>query len=152
MFFATLVHLHTGETTMPQKLSGGCACGAIRYECDADPVIMMNCHCRDCQKASGSAYAAIVVVPKAAIQICGEPRYHKAVGQSGKATERGFCASCGSPLTVTSERRPGVVGLQAGSLDDPSTYQPMMDVFTSSAQPWDHMDSKVQKLSYGPPV
>src|SRR5271169_7134651 len=36
--------------TMPQKLSGGCACGAIRYECDADPVIMMNCHCRDCQK------------------------------------------------------------------------------------------------------
>jgi hypothetical protein len=36
---------------MPRKLSGGCVCGAIRYECDADPVIMMNCHCRDCQKS-----------------------------------------------------------------------------------------------------
>ena len=59
---------------MPQKLSGGCACSAIRYECDADPVIMMNCHCRDCQKASGSAYAAIVVVPKGAVKIRGEPR------------------------------------------------------------------------------
>ena len=70
---------------MPQKLSGGCACGAIRYECDADPIIMMNCHCRDCQKASGSGYAAIVVVPKAAIQIRGEQRYHKVIGQSGKA-------------------------------------------------------------------
>ena len=58
---------------MPQKLSGGCACSAIRYECDADPVIMMNCHCRDCQKASGSAYAAIVVVPKGAVKIRGEP-------------------------------------------------------------------------------
>ena len=137
---------------MPQKLSGGCACGAIRYEGDADPLVIMNCHCRDCQKASGSAYAAIVVVPKAAIQIRGEPRYHKVVGQSGKATERGFCPSCGSPLTITSERRPDIFGLQAGSLDDPSAYRPMMDVFTSSAQPWDTMDPKLQKYSHGPPA
>ena len=137
---------------MPQKLSGGCACGAIRYECDADPIIMMNCHCRDCQKASGSGYAAIVVVPKAAVKIRGEPRYHKVIGQSGKATERGFCPNCGSPMTVTSERRPDVLGLQAGSLDDPSTYQPMVDVFTSSSQPWDKMDPKLQKYSHSPPV
>ena len=137
---------------MPKKLSGGCACGAIRYECDADPIIMMNCHCRDCQKASGSGYAAIVVVPKAAVKIRGEPRYHKVIGQSGKATERGFCTNCGSPMTVTSERRPDVLGLQAGSLDDPSTYQPMMDVFTSSSQPWDQMDVKLQKYSRSPPV
>ena len=133
---------------MPQKLSGGCACGAIRYECDADPIIMMNCHCRDCQKASGSGNAAIVVVPKAAIQIRGEQCcYHKVIGQSGKATERGFCPNCGSPLTVTSAHRPDVLGLQAGSLDDPSTYQPMLDVFTSSSQPWDKMDPKLQKYS-----
>jgi len=51
---------------MGRKLSGGCACGAIRYETDADPVVMLNCHCSDCRKASGSAYAAIVVVPKTA--------------------------------------------------------------------------------------
>jgi hypothetical protein len=137
---------------MPQKLSGGCACGAIRYECDAHQIIMMNCHCRDCQKASGSGYAAIVVVPKAAIQIRGEQCYHKVIGQSGKATERGFCPNCGSPMTVTSERRPDVLGLQAGSLDDPSTYQPMMDVFTSSSQPRDKMDAKLQKYSHSPPV
>jgi len=54
---------------MAQKLSGGCACGAIHYECSADPVLMLNCHCRDCQQASGSAYAAIVVLPKSAVQI-----------------------------------------------------------------------------------
>jgi hypothetical protein len=45
---------------MAQKISGGCACGAIHYECNADPVVMLNCHCRDCQRASGSAYAAVV--------------------------------------------------------------------------------------------
>jgi hypothetical protein len=49
---------------------------------------MLNCHCRDCQQASGSAYAAIVVVPKTAVQIRGEPRYHKVVGKAGKAVER----------------------------------------------------------------
>jgi hemoglobin-like flavoprotein len=86
--------------------------------------------------------------PEAAIQIRGEQCYHKVIGQSGKATERGFCPNCGSPLTVTSARRPDVLGLQAGSLDDPSTYQPMLDVFTSSAQPWDKMDPKLQKHSH----
>jgi hypothetical protein len=86
-----------------QKLSGGCACGAIHYECSADPVIMFNCHCRDCQQASGGAYAAIVVVPKTAVGIRGEPRYHKVVGRAGKAVERGFCPNCGSPVTMKLE-------------------------------------------------
>src|SRR5215470_5874497 len=88
-----------GGTTMAQKLSGGCACGAIHYECSADPVLMLNCHCRDCQQASGSAYAAIVVVPRSAVQINAEPRYHKVVGGAGKAIERGFCPKCGSQVT-----------------------------------------------------
>ena len=75
---------------MVQTLSGGCACGAIHYECNVDPVLMLNCHCRDCQQASGSAYAAVVVVPKAAVQMRGEPRYHRIVGDTGKAVERVF--------------------------------------------------------------
>src|SRR5215472_4142080 len=118
---------------MARKLSGGCACGAIHYEYSADPVLMLNCHCRDCQQASGSAYAAIVVLPKSAVQIRGEPRYHKVVGQAGK--ERAFCSNCGSQVTVKLERLPNILGLQAGSLVDPSIYRPAMDVFTVSAQP-----------------
>lgn len=131
---------------MAQKLSGGCACGAIQYECSADPVLMLNCHCRDCQKASGSAYAAIVVLPKSAVQISGEPL------QAGKAIERGFCPNCGSQVTLKLERLPDILGLQAGSLVDPSIYRPAMDVFTVSAQPWDHMDPTVQKHTHAPPI
>jgi hypothetical protein len=137
---------------MTQKLSGGCACGAIHYECHADPVMMLNCHCRDCQQASGSAYAAVVVVPKTAVKMRGEPRSHRIVGKTGKAVERGFCPICGSQVTVKLERLPDVLGLQAGSLDDPSIYRPMMDVFTSSAQPWDLMDPKIQKHMEGLPL
>ena len=137
---------------MARKISGGCACGAIRYECNADPVVTLNCHCRDCQRASGSAYAAVVAVPKAAVQMRGQPRYHKVVGQEGKAIERGFCSTCGSQVTVKLERLPDVLGLQAGSLDDPSIHRPAMDVFISSAQAWDHMDPNVQKHTHGPPL
>ncbi len=94
---------------MAQQLSGGCACGAIHYECNVDPIIMLNCHCRDCQQASGSAYAAIVAVPKVAVQMRGEPRYHKLVGEAGKAVERGFCPSCGSQVTMKLERLPDIL-------------------------------------------
>jgi hypothetical protein len=136
--------------TMGQQLSGGCACGVIHYECNVDPVLMFNCHCRDCQQASGTAYAAIVVVPKAAVEVHGDPRYHRIIGNSGKAVERGFCPTCGSQVTLKLERFPDLLGLQAGSLDDPSIYRPAMDVFTSSAQPWDYLDPAVQKHTHEP--
>jgi len=137
---------------MAKKISGGCICGAIQYECDADPLLMLNCHCRDCQRASGSAYAAILAAPKAAVQLRGELHYHGIVGGSGKLIQRGFCPTCGSQVTMKLELLPDVLGLQAASLDDPSIYRPAMDVFTSSAQPWDHMDPSLQKYSDGPPL
>ena len=109
---------------MAQKLSGGCTCGAIRYECDADPVIMLNCHCRDCQRANGSAYAAVLAVPQATLLLHGELRYHRVIAASGKAIERGFCANCGSQVMVKLEALPDMIELHAGSLDDPSIYRP----------------------------
>src|SRR5215472_7608697 len=76
----------------------------------------------------------------------------KVVGGAGKAIERGFCPNCGSQVTVKLERLPDILGLQAGSLEDPSIYRPAMDVFTASAQPWDHMDPSVQKHTHAPPI
>jgi hypothetical protein len=52
---------------MPAKVTGGCACGAIRYEVTADPIVMFNCHCRDCQKATGSGYTPVFYVPANAL-------------------------------------------------------------------------------------
>ena len=134
---------------MSQTIAGGCACGAIRYETDATPVAMFNCHCRDCQRTSGSGYAAILVVPKATVRVQGEPRYYKTVGNAGRAVERGFCAVCGSPVMSRPERRPDMLALSATSLDDPSLYKPAMDVFTDSAWHWDAMTVDTQKLPKG---
>jgi hypothetical protein len=134
---------------MARTLSGGCACGAIRYDADAEPVFMVNCHCRDCQRASGSAYEAFIMFPKAAVHIHGKLRYRSTVGDAGQAVARGFCPNCGSRVATELERLPELLGVQAGSLDDPSRYELVMDLFVASAQPWDHMSPDTKKVPQG---
>jgi hypothetical protein len=63
----------------------------------------------------------------------------------GNVQISGFCPTCGSQVTAKLERLPDICVLQVGSLDDPSTYRPMMDAYTSSAQPLDHMDPEIRK-------
>ena len=136
---------------MTQKISGGCACGAIHYECNVDPVVMVNCHCRDCQRASGGAYAAILAVPKAAVQMRGDPSLLQHRWRLRQVGRTRVLLVLRQSSDVQNGRLPDVIGVQAASLDDPSIYRPDMDVFTSSAQAWDHMDPSVQKYSDGPP-
>lgn len=130
---------------MDQAFSGGCACRAVRYKAGA-PVLMMNCHCRDCQQASGSAYAPCVVVPRASVQIHGELRYYERIGYSGKTIRRGFCPTCGSPVAIELGAQPDVIALHAASLDDPSVHTPTIEIWTASAQPWNHMSPDTQKV------
>lgn len=82
----------------------------------------------------------------------GEPRYHKVIGASEKAVEHGFFPTCGSQVPMKLGHLPEVRGSPAASLLDPSIYRPTMDVFTSSAQPWDHMDPDTTKHTHGPPM
>jgi hypothetical protein len=132
---------------MPVPFSGGCACGAIRYECSAEPLIALNCHCRSCQRASGSAYASNLAVPKDAFKLTkGQPKYYEDKADSGNTVRRGFCPECGSPLFGQSPARPDFIGIRAGSLDDPSWHQPSMDIYTDSAQPWDYMNPELPKF------
>ena len=66
---------------MPTPFSGGCACGAVRYDCSAEPLLSFNCHCRDCQRTSGSAFALVLMVPTGAFTITkGTPRYYRVTG------------------------------------------------------------------------
>lgn len=125
---------------------GGCYCGKIRYICRAVPTATINCHCRDCQRLGGGAYAPIVVVPLQAVTITqGELKRHATARLNGRENVRGFCASCGSRLTVGENPARNIVGLLAASLDDPSEFRPTMDIFTEDAQPWDTMDANLPK-------
>ena len=135
---------------MATPFSGSCACGAIRYECSADPVFSWNCHCRDCQRASGGAFCPVLYVPKAALTITGQSTYYEVTAESGNRVRRGFCPACGSPLFIDADLVPDLLGLWAASLDDPSRFQPAVHVWTESAQPWDCMNPTLPKVEKAP--
>ncbi len=129
-----------------EPMTGGCTCKAIRYEIGAEPIRMLKCHCRDCQQATGSAYAALIVIPKEALWVEGELRCFELIGGSGMPISRGFCPQCGSPIAVRLAAAPEVVVIQAASLDDPSQFTPTYELFTSHAQPWDLMLPDTEKF------
>ena len=116
--------------------TGGCACGAIRYECTAEPVLMLHCHCRDCQRASGGPFSSFVIVPVQAFTVLqGSLRFHDMPSEAGGKTHRGFCTNCGSPIVVRTDSQPQIVAIRTASLNDPTWFNPQMDVWTSDAHP-----------------
>jgi hypothetical protein len=130
--------------------SGRCACGQVTYETDADPLRMVNCHCRDCQRASGSAYAAILAFPRDAVKLAGDVRYFAVTSERGNKMERGFCPQCGSPLMIKAQASPDALYIAAASLDDPSQHKPTVQIWMKSAQSWDHIDDTVPRFSTRP--
>ncbi len=136
---------------MTTPFTGGCACGAIRYECSAEPAMSFNCHCRDCQRASGSAYYPAVVVPTPAFSLTkGTLKYNSIQADSGHMKHYGFCPECGSPVGGTSDESPDTVFIAVGSLDDPSWFRPTTDFWTRSAHPWDYMNPALRKFATQP--
>ncbi len=132
---------------MPTLQTGGCLCGAIRYESAGAPVFALQCHCRDCQKQSGAASVAAIRVPAAAFRITqGSPKRYVTRADSGNEITRVFCPDCGTPLYVQVSTRADLVGLRVCTLDDPSWFRPDADIFVKSAQPWEHMDPAVPKF------
>jgi len=135
---------------MTVPFSGGCACGAIRYKCSAEPAFSWNCHCRDCQRASGSAFCPVLYVPRTALTITGEGKYYDVKAESGNNVSRGFCSQCGSPVFILAELVPNLQGLWAASLDNPSLFQPQIHVWTDRAQSWDCMTPTLAKIGKAP--
>jgi hypothetical protein len=122
---------------MATLITGGCMCGAVRYECSAEPMMSANCYCKDCQRSSGGALASVLVVPKEAFKLTkGEPKHYEVTADSGNKVSRGFCTNCGSPILSLLTGMPNVVAIKAGSLDDPASFKPAANVYMASAPAW----------------
>jgi hypothetical protein len=132
--------------------TGGCLCGAVRYESAGEPQFSLQCHCRDCQRSSGSAFIAAMRVPASGFRITrGAPKQFIGKSDSGNEIVRVFCGDCGSPLFIRVSTRPDIVGLRVGTLDDPSEFRPEADIFVRSAQPWEHLNPALPKYDTYPP-
>jgi hypothetical protein len=125
--------------------AGGCLCGDVRFEIDRSAVISAHhCHCTDCQRSTGSAFATFCIVPEAGFRnLSGSPCFFAVKGTSGGSVERGFCASCGSPLFSRVSMAPGVLFVKAGALDDGSWLEPASSFWAASAQPWAKADARL---------
>jgi hypothetical protein len=117
------------------KVEGGCLCGQVRYKVDRDGARCAVCHCRHCQKQSGSAFSIILIAARAGFEVEGELGTYVDHGDSGAAVLRRFCPVCGSSV-LSEPANAAVVVIKAGTLDDVSTLRPQVHVWTSSAQPW----------------
>ena len=132
------------------NITGGCACGAVRYECSADPIFAANCYCSDCRHSTGTAMASVMLVPKAALKITGTLKQFAVKGDSGAEVSRGFCPNCGSPILSVIGAMPDFVALKAGSLDDQSVFKPMVQVYMKSAPPWAPVREDLPKFDKQP--
>jgi hypothetical protein len=118
-------------------LTGGCSCGAIRYEVTSFPLLLYTCHCTDCQTASGSAFALNMPVASKSFRITqGEPKgwHHKS--PSGVDVTSWFCGECGARIYGDRQGRPESVNLRGGTLDDTGWLCPIAHLFVASGQNW----------------
>jgi hypothetical protein len=117
--------------------TGGCLCGAIRYELVADPTYQVACHCRACQYVNGGSPTLAMIVPRSALKITkGEPRTYWSTAESGRQVGRSFCAECGTPVFSEPSGNPDIAVIKVGSLDDPSDFKVQADIWMKEAQPW----------------
>ncbi len=118
------------------KIEGGCLCGNIRYTSDAEPLMTVLCHCKNCQKQSGSSYSTNIAIPKDALTIEGELTLYADTGDTGNPVNRYFSQNCGSHIFNDSVALDTLTIVKAGTLDDTAWVKPTMEVYCDSAQEW----------------
>jgi hypothetical protein len=120
------------------ETTGGCACRAIRYRVTEKPLIVHACHCRDCQRHTGSAFVINLWIERDFVETDESrlQRYRLTAG-SGNSHDVYYCPDCGTRLWSQFEAVPGdTIMLRAGTLDDPASVVPDVHIFTRSKLPW----------------
>lgn len=133
-------------------LAGSCRCGAVTYELThAGQPPVYCCHCLDCQKWSGSAFAEQAVIAEDAIRVAGPILRAEVTSRQGGRSVQYVCGSCHSRIYSTNPARPGVALLRAGTLDVAHDLQPRAHIWVRSRQPWFTLPPEVPAYDEGPP-
>jgi hypothetical protein len=118
-------------------LEGGCACGAVRYRLRSAPMFVLCCHCRDCQRQTGSAFVLNAIIETNRIDIlAGEPEPVAVPTDSGRPHDIYRCPSCRVAVWSDYGHRPALRFVRVGTLDDPAALKPDVHIFTRSKLPW----------------
>ncbi|MGO4739078.1 GFA family protein [Bosea sp. 2KB_26] len=136
---------------MTRSLTGGCACGAIRFETTSEPIVEIHCQCRDCQKRSGTGHSSYLTFSRRAdVTIAGEAKTWRVAGDSGNEKIHAFCPTCGTPVYLTFQAMPELIAVHAASLDDPSQFSPQLVTYGIHGHAWDRIDAALQTFERMP--
>jgi hypothetical protein len=113
-----------------------CRCGQLRATCTGDPVRVSVCHCLECQKRSGSAFAVQARWPDDRVALAGEPSSWSQTGDSGSLATFLFCATCGATLAYASDAMPGLTAIAVGAFADPNFPPPEYSVWEVRKHGW----------------
>jgi len=129
--------------------TGRCLCGTVSFKLASEPLATRICWCRDCQHLSANGTVNLLVAAEA-ITISGALSEHTKTADSGNVITRQFCSSCGTHLFAMSSARPQVRVVRAGNLDEPSSIQPSMNIWVSSAPRWACLDPSLDRVEQQP--
>ena len=133
------------------SIQGGCMCKAVRYESTSDPMVTRVCWCRVCQYIAAGNGTVNVFFPTDSLTIKGETSTYSSVADSGNIIFRRFCPTCGTPLFTAAEVRPHIIGVRAGTLDDPNLVEPAVTIWAASAPRWACISKSIPRVLRQPP-
>ena len=136
----------------PAFATGGCLCGAIRYTAHAAPVRMVQCHCAQCRKLSGTGHASQAFFESGDVEISGQPSSYVFTADSGNVKTYHFCPTCGSRLHGKNSGRPGIIIVPVGCFEDNSWFAPHGVAYTSCREAWDMTTKDVPNFETMPPM
>ncbi len=129
------------------RMEGGCRCGQVRFSVTAQPLLAMACHCTGCQRMTGSAFSLSAAIPSDGFMvIAGEP----VIGGLHGATRHYFCPHCMSWLFTRPEGIDWFVNIRTTMLDEPASFPPFIETFTSEKLPWATTSAKHSFETYPP--
>ena len=128
------------------QLIGGCLCGQVRYSGDAESTFVGVCHCKDCQKETGTAFNTAIGMPQSALSIQGSLKTYTKKADSGQDVVRQLCPNCGSTILSELLAIPGIWFLRVGTLDDNSWVKPIMEIYCDSKQFWVELGGDMRRF------
>ena len=130
---------------------GHCLCGSVQYEFDETQAAMkLHCHCKDCQRVTGSGKATVIMFPQDAVNIEGEYKTFASRGFDGSHVNRGFCLTCGSQMFTFVDEIPGQMFIKAGGMEDTSWLSIDFTCWTSTARDWMPPDDTMPGFEQNP--
>ena len=126
---------------------GSCRCGAVTLTVNGKPKMMVQCHCLDCQKTSGTGHTSNAYFDERDVTIEGDANVYSLTVDSGNQMSRYFCPMCGSRLYGFNSGRPGLISVQVGCLEDQEWYSPQAVLFTSRRHDWDVTSDEIPNFA-----